>query len=38
MEGLTQTVQAAFGRARVYGRRGRIETAAEHPFCLDIRS
>ena len=38
MTGLTQTIQAAFGRALVYGSRGRLETGPHNQFCLDVRS
>lgn len=38
MSGLMQTVQSALGRAKVYGRGGRIETGEQSQFCLDIRS
>lgn len=38
MDGLVQTVQAAFSRAQVYGRRGRIATAGQRQFCIDVKS
>ena len=38
MSGLMQTMQAALGRALVYGRRGRLETRGQNQYCLDIRS
>ncbi len=38
MTGLMQTVQSVLGRAKVYGRRGRLVTGEQNQFCLDIRS
>ncbi len=38
MTGLMQTVQSAFGRAKVYGRRGRLVTGDQNQYCVDVRS
>ncbi len=38
MSGLMQTVQSVLGRAKVYGRRGRLVTGEQNQFCVDIRS
>ncbi len=38
MTGLMQTVQSVLGRAKVYGRRGRLVTGEQNQFCVDIRS
>ncbi len=38
MSGLMQTVQSVLGRAKVYGRRGRLVTGEQDQFCVDIRS
>ena len=38
MTGLMQTVQSVLGRAKVYGRRGRLVTGEQDQFCVDIRS
>ncbi len=38
MTGLMQTVQSVLGRAKVYGRLGRLVTGEQNQFCVDIRS
>ena len=38
MSGLMQTVQSVLGRAKVYGRLGRLVTGEQNQFCVDIRS
>jgi hypothetical protein len=38
MSGLMQTVHSALTRARVYGRRGRLDTGAQSRFAIDVTS
>lgn len=38
MAGLMQIVYGALGRARVYGRRGRLESGEPGQFCVDVRT
>ncbi len=38
MAGIMQVVTGALGRARVYGRRGRLESGEQGQFCVDIRT
>jgi hypothetical protein len=38
MAGIMQVVNGALGRARVYGRRGRLETGEQGQFCVDVRT
>lgn len=38
MGGLMQSVQTVFGKAQVYGRKGRLSTASQRQFCVDVTS
>ena len=38
MAGIMQVVHGALGRARVYGRRGRIQSSEQGQFCIDVRT